>query len=365
MEAPRCVDSVMTKTTEATSTNGAVAHADLPAGTLDAVVELDPQISVLAQHAARRAARAALLRQESRHGGARDRVRGRAPRGDDPPIGRAVRASSDGSRRSSWRGSGSIPTPSPARFCTMWSRTPTSPTRTSRTAFGPRVANSSTASPSFPSCPGPAMSTNSKREKEAQAESLRKMFLAMVDDIGVVLIKLADRLHNMRTLQHMPPRQAACGSPSRRWRSTRRWPTASASGSSSPSSKTSPSRYLQPARVRDDPHAARRARASDRRVHRAGHDDTARRARRGRASRPSSPAAPSTSIRSTERCSQKRRTLRRDLRRHRHPRASSTRSGIATARSASSTPCGTRSRASSTTTSPRPKRACTRACTRP
>ncbi|MFL5759293.1 MAG: RelA/SpoT family protein [Thermomicrobiales bacterium] len=44
----------------------------------------------------------------------------------------------------------------------------------------------------------------STREKDAQAESLRKMFLAMVDDIGVVLIKLADRLHNMRTLQHMP-----------------------------------------------------------------------------------------------------------------------------------------------------------------
>ena len=72
------------------------------------------------------------------------------------------------------------------------------------TEFGPRVARLVDGVTKLGKIPWTGEGDHASREREHQAENLRKMFLAMVDDIGVVLIKLADRLHNMRTLDAMP-----------------------------------------------------------------------------------------------------------------------------------------------------------------
>lgn len=45
------------------------------------------------------------------------------------------------------------------------------------------------------------------RGEERMIGSLRKMLLAMVDDLRVILVKLADRMHNMKTLDHHPDQQ--------------------------------------------------------------------------------------------------------------------------------------------------------------
>src|SRR3990172_7828848 len=70
--------------------------------------------------------------------------------------------------------------------------------------FGPEVAVMVEGVTKLGQISGQAAEARSG-EEHTQAENLRKMFLAMAQDLRVVIIKLADRLHNMLTLQALPP----------------------------------------------------------------------------------------------------------------------------------------------------------------
>ncbi len=86
---------------------------------------------------------------------------------------------------------------SPPDCCTTSSKIPTLPLQEIEEYFGPEIAHLVDGLTKI-------SKLDHASHEERQALNMRKMLLAMVDDVRVVLVKLADRLHNMRTLEYLP-----------------------------------------------------------------------------------------------------------------------------------------------------------------
>jgi guanosine-3',5'-bis(diphosphate) 3'-pyrophosphohydrolase len=142
--------------------------------------------------------------------------------GQTRASGRAVLHPPARSCRPSWPKCGLIRPPLSRPFCMTRSKIRRPPMTNLKKKFGVEVAD-------LVNGVSKLTKIESQTAQGKQAENFRKLLLAMSEDIRVLLVKLADRLHNMRTHGHYAPGQTRRVSRRKRWKFTRRWPSASVS----------------------------------------------------------------------------------------------------------------------------------------